>query len=226
MKVVSMWSGGKDSCYACIEAVNGGHSVMALVNFTEPGTKSSLSHGLSAEMIRIQARAAGIELVQKAMPDIGYREAFIELGSILVERFSVEGIVFGDIYLREHKDWIESVCKEIGIEAVMPLWGRDTRTLIGDMIAAGIKCIVVSVKTDSLSDTWLGRTVDAGFVRELIASGSTDPCGEMGEYHTFVYDCPLFSAPVDFSQVRKFRVDGMCFLELAGKSELHTSHGM
>jgi diphthine-ammonia ligase len=220
MKTVSLWSGGKDSCYACHLAMKAGHEVAALVNFTEPGGRDSLSHGLSMGMIRNQARATGIELVQTDMPEAGYREAFVRLGRMWKERMSVEGIVFGDIYLQEHKDWIDAVCDEIGVEAVMPLWGKDTLMLVREMIGAGFECIVVSVKADSLSDEWLGRTIDEAFVSELLATGSIDPCGEKGEFHTFVYDCPLFAAPVGFSRCRKYYIDGKWFLELRSVSNL------
>lgn len=199
MKVLSLWSGGKDSCFAYYKAKLLGHDVAALVNFTEETGVNSISHGLSSEIIRRQARALDVVLIQEAMPDKGYRDAFKKLIYAWKNKMQIEGIVFGDIYLQEHKDWIDQVCFECDIFPLMPLWGKDTTELARDIIRKGFRAIVVSARSDIFGQEWLGREIDNRFLEELIIRKNIDLCGERGEFHTFVYAGPIFKNPVEFS---------------------------
>lgn len=194
MKVVSLWSGGKDSCFACYKAKISGHEILALFNFTDTEGKNSLSHNLPAKLIVKQAELVGIPLVQKAMPKETYRKEFKDLISEWKKKSGIQGIVFGDIYLKEHKDWIDEVCKELEVEAILPLWERDTKELILEIINSGFKSIVVAVRVGSLGKEWLGRSIDKKFIEEL--GPQVDPCGEKGEFHTLVVDGPMFRKPI------------------------------
>jgi uncharacterized protein (TIGR00290 family) len=194
MKVVSLWSGGKDSCFACYKAKISGDEIIALFNFTDNQGENSLSHNLPAKIIAKQAELIGIPLMQKAMPKETYREEFKSLIYEWKNKAGIQGIVFGDIYLKEHKDWIDQVCKELGVEAILPLWGRETRELILEITKSGFKSIVVAVKADLLGKEWLGRVIDNKFVDEL--KPGMDPCGEKGEFHTLVVDGPIFKKPI------------------------------
>lgn len=190
MKAVSLWSGGKDSCFACYKAIGLGHQIAALFNFTDPGSKRSLSHGLPAGLIFRQAGLTGIPLMQKAMPTETYRQDFKALISAWKKEQGIEGIVFGDIYLKEHKDWLDEVCRELEVKAILPLWGRDTRELALEIISSGFEPVVVATRADVLGKEWLGRTVDKKFLAEL--RPGIDPCGENGEFHTLVTAGPIF----------------------------------
>ncbi|MBU2063255.1 MAG: diphthine--ammonia ligase, partial [Candidatus Omnitrophica bacterium] len=150
MKVISLWSGGKDSCFACYKAQKSGHEVCGLINFTAAGGKNSLSHGLPAELVLKQARLTGIPVFQKAMPKENYREAFKAIIGGWKREKGIEGVVFGDIYLTEHKDWIDKVCAEIGIEPLIPLWEEDTAALINEFIDLGFETTIVTVKSGVL----------------------------------------------------------------------------
>jgi len=194
MKVVCLWSGGKDSCFACYKAKISGHKILGLFNFTETEGNKSLSHGLPAELIVKQAKLIGIPLVQKAMPKEKYEEEFKSLVSEWKKKKGIEGIVFGDIYLKEHKDWIDRVCRELKVKPILPLWKRDTAQLILEMLDRGFESIVVATKADILGKEWLGRKIDKEFVRGL--NPKIDPCGEKGEFHTLVVDGPMFSKPI------------------------------
>jgi uncharacterized protein (TIGR00290 family) len=213
MRVVSLWSGGKDSCFACYKAIIEGHQVVSLFNFIEKDEKTSLSHGLSPEIIEKQARSIGIPLMQKAMPKATYREDFKKLVLEWKEKENIRGVVFGDIYLQEHKDWIDKVCAESNVEAIFPIWMIDTKELAEKIIDSGFKAIVVSVRADiEASEKWLGSIIDKDFIQGL--APGIDPCGENGEFHTFVFDGPLFKQPVRFSPGKKI-LKGKCwFLEL------------
>ena len=215
MKVVCLWSAGKDSCLAACDAIAQGHTVKALFNFTEMDGHNSLSHGLKAAVIHRQAALTGIPFFQKAMPKGTYRDEFKALIEHWKKSEGIEGIVFGDIFLQEHKEWIDSVCKELDVVAVMPLWGRDTSVLIDEFIKKGFKAIVVAVKADVMSGEWLGREIDEKFVSDIKAAGMIDPCGEKGEYHTFVYDGPIFKRRVDFKRGERTAGSGTFFLEIA-----------
>lgn len=214
MKAVSLWSGGKDSCFACYKAKQEGHEITSLINFADANGRSSVSHGLSAAIIKRQARLAGIPFLQKTMPKDGYTDAF----KALIEKFKIkdgiEGIVFGDIYLQEHRDWIDKVCKELNVEPILPIWTDDTEKLIRDIIGAGFRSIVVSTRKDILGEEWLGREVDDKFINDLKAIGDIDLCGEKGEFHTFTYDGPIFKERVAFDKGKK-RLEGKrWFLEI------------
>lgn len=217
MRVVSLWSGGKDSCFACYKAKSQGHQVISLINFTDSEGVSSVSHGLSASIIKRQTSLVGIPLMQKPMPQKGYPDAFQELIRDYKAKEGIEGIVFGDIYLQEHRDWIDKVCAQLHVEAILPIWRKDTDGLIKEIINSGFKSIVVSVKKNILGQEWLGREIDDRFVKDLKALGNIDLCGEKGEFHTFVYDGPIFKKPVAFVTREKILRDNHYFLELKAK---------
>lgn len=219
MKAISLWSGGKDSCFACYKAKLRGHKIASVFNFVNPNSNGSLSHGLSAEIIQRQLAAVDILFLQKSMPKERYRQAFMKLINEWKIQKGVEAIVFGDIYLQEHKDWIDKVCNELKVKAILPLWGKDTQELIAEIIGAGFKAIVVSTRADLLGPEWLGRQIDAKFIKEIKLLGNIDPCGEKGEYHTFVYDGPLFKKPVGFITGKKLLKDNHWFLELLPKEK-------
>lgn len=199
MRVISLWSGGKDSCFACYKAMLSGCQVISLFNFTQTNGEKSISHGLPAKIILQQAEQTGISILQKTMPIKNYREEFKALIDVWKRKERIEGIVFGDIYLEEHKNWIDKVCEESEIKALFPIWRKDTPNLIQEILDSGFKSIVVSVRKDVLGKEWLGRQVDKEFISDLNKAGNIDPCGEKGEYHTFVYDGPIFQRPVKFN---------------------------
>lgn len=214
MKAVCLWSAGKDSCFAYYKAKQQGHNIISLFNFTETNSANSLSHGLSAELIQRQIQATGISFLQKPLPQENYRNEFISLINRWKKEKGIEAIVFGDIYLEEHKNWIDKVCEESGITPIFPLWGKDTSILINEIIEAGFKAVVVSTLKDFLGDEWLGRKIDNDFVKEIKALGNIDLCGEKGEFHTFVYNGPIFKKQVEFSIGKKMSKDKHWLLEL------------
>lgn len=217
MRVVCLWSGGKDSCFACYKAKLQGHKIISLFNFAGFDGKNSLSHNLPSRIIFEQTAMTRISFFQKAMPKETYTEEFKKLMLIWKRERDIKGIVFGDIYLMEHKDWIDKVCDELQVKPVMPLWGIDTKRLIKEFIQIGFKAVVVSTRADFLGKEWLGREIDNDFIKELEAMGGVDFCGEKGEFHTFVYDGPIFKKPVKFIHGEKILKDKHWFLELKSK---------
>ncbi len=191
MIVAASWSGGKDGCLACHKAMQQGHKVSYLVNFISKQYQRVSFHGTPAGLIAEQSKSIGIQLLQRETIGSDYEEQFKRAVGSLLEK-GIEGLVFGDVYLQEHRDWVERVCGEIGVKALEPLWGMKTRDVYLDFINSGFKAVVVSAKSELIGKDWLGHSVDESFLEYLEKSG-IDLCGENGEYHTFVIDGPTFS---------------------------------
>jgi diphthine-ammonia ligase len=220
IRAISSWSGGKDSCLACYRAGNQGFEVTHLVNFISSQFRRVSFHGTRAQLISRQARAAGVPLAQYAVPpDMALYERTFKKAATALKRHGAEAMVFGDIYLQEHRDWVERVCGEIGLMPVLPLWGRDPEDLLRELMAAGFEAVVVSVKAEIFSEDWLGRRIDDAFLTDLkrLAKGTDmDVCGEKGEYHTVVVDGPLFKERLDLVLGDRVQRDGYWFLDLPG----------
>ncbi len=197
MKVFVSWSGGKDSALACYRAMKDPQIQVAcfLNMLDETGTRSR-SHGLSPELLQLQANAAGVLMVQRSATwndyESGFKEALLDL-----KNRGVEAGVFGDIDLQAHRDWVERVCGEVGLRAILPLWNEGRRKLIDELIGAGFRAKICVTDANYMDESWLGCDIDADFVRKAEAAGNIDLCGEKGEYHTFVYDGPIFKKPVE-----------------------------
>ena len=213
MTLVASWSGGKDSCLACYKAISSGFKVSHLLNMISEEGRNSRSHGISAMLIAAQAQAIGIPIVQRRTTWENYEHEFRQVVGELKQQ-GVDGAVFGDIYVQEHKDWLDKVCGDLAIKNVMPLWGLDTGEIIHEFIDSGFKAIVVRTRADLLGEDWLGREIDRGFVNDLAKLRKVDLCGELGEYHSFVYDGPLFQRPLKIVKGAKFLKDGCWTLEI------------
>jgi uncharacterized protein (TIGR00290 family) len=211
MKAVSLWSGGKDSCFACYKAKEDGFEIKNLINFISPDTKKSFSHNLDAQLILEQANATGINLIQKETSKDNYEENFKEVISEL-KRKGTEAVIFGDIYLQEHKDWIESVCRQIDIKPLMPLWGKETGKLIQEFIDANFEALIVRVRRDILTKEYLGRKIDNAFIKYL--SKNIDPCGERGEFHSLVTNGPLFKRRLKITKTKKNLKENFWILDI------------
>ena len=214
MRAFVSWSGGKDSALACYNAIkNDGIEIAYLLNMLSENGTHSRSHGLTAEVLKSQAAAMRIPIVQMKATWQHYEEEFKKA----LAGFKKEGLlagVFGDIDVQEHRDWVERVCNETGMQALLPLWQRTRDSLMEEFISAGFKAVVVTVNLEFLSSEWLGRQIDAEFVRDIKRLPQVDLCGENGEYHTFVYDGPIFKKPVEFTIGEKVLKDKRWFLEI------------
>jgi len=211
MSYISSWSGGKDSCFACYQAIREGYNVSHLLNFISEEYKRVSFHGTEAKLIQLQAEAIGIPLSQKETTWNGYEQEFKDAVKSLIPD-GVTGMVFGDIYLQEHKDWVERVCRELGIEAVEPLWGQDPERVLLEFIDAGFEATIVSARSELFDDKWMGRKVDREFLRHL-KDNNIDLCGENGEYHTFVTGGPIFRKKIEVTKSQPITRDGYWFLD-------------
>ncbi|MFC1874513.1 diphthine--ammonia ligase [Chloroflexota bacterium] len=212
------WSGGKDCCLACYQAMADGLDIRYLANMlTEDGTHSR-THGLSVEVLQLQSRAIGIPLLQRKATWGTYEDEFKKL----LRSFKQEGItdgVFGDIDLDEHREWVERVCNSVGITPHLPLWGKRQDEILKHFISLEFEAVVIATKADMLGDEWLGRRIDIDFINRLTGLDKTNnitPCGEAGEYHTLVIDGPIFQNRLEIQETRKVLRDGHWFFEIIG----------
>jgi len=129
----------------------------------------------------------------------------------------VSGGVFGDVDLEEHKQWIDRVCREVGITPYLPLWGQSQDRIMRDFIDLGFDAIVVATKADLFGEEWLGQKVDLDFIKHLDKLRETRGitlCGEAGEYHTFVTDGPMFNQRIEILETNKVLREGHWFLDI------------
>lgn len=206
--VISSWSGGKDSCLVCYKAIQEGYRVRYLLNFISRESKRCCFHGIEAGLLKLQAAAVGIPLVQREVsPDMKkYEEEFKEAVSEL-KPTGVSGMVFGDIYLDEHKDWVDRVCNDLSIEPVEPLWGLSPERIAEDFIDLGFKAIIISCKADIFGKEFIGRFIDKDLLKEL-KERKICPCGENGEFHTLVVDGPIFKKRIEITDSQTILKEG------------------
>jgi uncharacterized protein (TIGR00290 family) len=194
MPALCSFSGGKDSCLALWYAQQRGIDVRALLVMFEESGERSRSHGLPVSLIERQSRALDLELAVRRATWKDYESVF----TATLREFHARGFdtaVFGDIDLQPHRDWEEKVCGAAGLRAVLPLWHRDRRVLAEEVISLGFRALVVCTDSRYLADEFCGREYDASFIADLPTG--VDACGENGEFHTFVYDGPNFTTPVE-----------------------------
>jgi len=215
-KVFTSWSGGKDSCFACYQAGVSGLKVNYLVNMITEDGKLSWTHGLSVEWLQMQSQALGIPLVQRRTTMANYEAEFKDLLRALKQE-GVNGGVFGDIDLEEHKQWIDRVCYEVDVTPHQPLWGQAQEKILKDFVSLGFEAVIVVAKADLFGQEWLGRKVDLDFLKlldELKETKNITPSGEAGEYHTFVIDGPIFNQRLEIMETNKVLREGRWFLEI------------
>ncbi|MBO8179274.1 MAG: diphthine--ammonia ligase [Archaeoglobus sp.] len=186
MVTIAMWSGGKDSSLALWRALKE-TNVDRLLCMVHEG--KARAHGIDVEIIKAQERAMGKEILTEETTWETYEERLKNV----FRRIGVKKAIFGDIYLQEHRDWIERVCGEVGIEPVFPLWKEDTEKLAREFVAAGFEAYVIAVRKD-LKEI-LGKKFDEQLIDFALENG-VDPCGENGEFHTLVVDGPIFKERV------------------------------
>ena len=202
MKAYINWSGGKDSSLALYHTLNDkNYSVEKLLTNVSGEYQRISMHGVREELLEQQATAIGIPLQKLVLTDqpsmIEYEEHMMRtMKKLQQERFTHS--VFGDIFLEDLKIYRESQLTKVGMTAVFPLWKRNTTELIHEFIDLGFKTIVVCVNEKYLDKSFCGRIIDEDFIRDL--PENVDVCGENGEFHTFVFDGPIFNNPIAFAK--------------------------
>ncbi|MGD6851780.1 MAG: diphthine--ammonia ligase [Candidatus Bathyarchaeia archaeon] len=214
MKVVASWSGGKDSAYAYLLAKQQGHQVLSLLTMMMSEEKSNF-HMIPTGILDAQAKAIGVPLLKKTTSAETYEADFKAVLADFKNK-GAEGLVTGDIYeVAGHEEgWLGRILKEVGLQAVKPLWMGDTKQIYLDYIVTGLKATVVRTNRE-LSLDWLGRVLDRQFYDDILKLPGVDACGEGGEYHTVITDGPGFTQKVELVETEKKRLDnGFGYLEI------------
>jgi diphthine-ammonia ligase len=206
------WSGGKDSCFALMNAIQSGYSPKVLLNVLNEEGKISRSHGIPSAILEAQAAAAGLPVHLLSSSWQEYEVKFTSALTELKQQYKLSHAVFGDIDLQPHRDWEEKVCTNAGLTALLPLWQQDRKQLVLQMLSSGIETIIVSCNS-TMGERFLGKTISIDLITELEALG-IDACGENGEFHTLVLNCPLFSKPIAVNVLRTLSHENYWFCEL------------
>lgn len=156
-------------------------------------------HGVRVELLEKQAKSIGLPLEIMQIPEMPTMEVYEKVMQQTLEKLRDQGVshsIFGDIFLEDLRKYREDKLAEIGFEGVFPLWKIPTPDLIQEFINLGFKTIVVCVNERFLDKSFVGRVIDQNFIDDL--PENVDVCGENGEFHTFTFDGPIFSRPIDF----------------------------
>jgi uncharacterized protein (TIGR00290 family) len=196
------WSGGKDSALALYKVrQQGQYEVQTLLTtVSEPYQRISM-HGVRTALLDQQAAALRLPCHTLFLPEMPSMAAYETLMASTLQELKSTGAtasIFGDIFLEDLRQYRENKLAEVDLQAVFPLWGVPTTELIREFIGLGFKTITTCVNEKYLDRSFVGRVIDEDFLHDLPAN--VDPCGENGEFHTFVFDGPLFSQPIPFEK--------------------------
>jgi uncharacterized protein (TIGR00290 family) len=197
-KAVVFWSSGKDSSIALYLSQKDPHlEVVGLFSTVEESSKRIGFHGTPETLIQAQAESIGLPLWSVFLPphcsNQDY-ESLVGTGLEKLRKLGVSHLVFGDLFLKDIREYRERFLHPLGFKTVFPLWERNTTHLSQEILALGFKATVCAVNPQLIPDSYLGRHFDTSFLSSL--KPGIDPCGENGEFHTFVTDGPIFRRPV------------------------------
>jgi uncharacterized protein (TIGR00290 family) len=214
MNVTVAWSGGKDSCLACYKAIKEGQNVANLLIMMADKNTSNF-HLISSNLLGSQSTALGFPIIKQITSPDKYEENF-KKALFQLKNKGVEGLVTGDVFdvALHEKGWLDRICLEVGLTPVKPLWHLDTKEILAEFINEGFKAIVVRVKNKVLGLDWLGREINQKFFKDLLKLGKIDPCGEHGEFHSFVTDGPIFQNRIKITESEKTIINGYGWLRI------------
>jgi uncharacterized protein (TIGR00290 family) len=214
--VVVSWSGGKDGCVALHEILESGeYRVESLLTTVTEGYERVSMHGVRRGLLEKQAASLGLPLREVVIPKSASNEIYeARMGEALSEfrARDVEAVVFGDLFLEDIREYRESQLAKAGMRGIFPVWGRDTSAFARDFIGRGFRAVVVCLDPGKLDETFAGREFDESFLENL--PSDVDPCGENGEFHTFVYEAPIFEKRIEFDIGETVERDGFVFTDL------------
>jgi uncharacterized protein (TIGR00290 family) len=193
-KILLSWSSGKDSAWTLhVLRQTGEYEIAGLLTTINSEFDRVAMHGIRRELLEAQAAATGLPLWAVPLPWPCSNEQYENaMGAVCARAIDagVEGVAFGDLFLQDVRRYREERMKMAGLTPIFPLWKLDTAQLVRDMWVGGLRSRIVCLDPKKLPASFAGRAIDPEFVREL--PEGIDPCGENGEFHTFVYDGPMF----------------------------------
>jgi uncharacterized protein (TIGR00290 family) len=214
--ILFCWSGGKDSALALHTLLRQNDvRIAALLTTVTEGYDRISMHGVRRELLHRQVKSLGLPLHEVFIPpECGnpLYEARMEEALLFFFEQGIRRVAFGDIFLEDLRLYREENLARVEMQALFPIWKRDTRELIRDFHAARFRSAAVCVDSKVLDPSFAGRELDTSFFADL--PPAVDPCGENGEFHTFVYDGPIFSHPIGFTLGETVQRDSFIFRDL------------
>ena len=214
-KIWLSWSSGKDSAWALqVLRQSGEYEVSGLFTTINSAFDRVAMHAVRVELLRLQAQAVGLPLHLIEIPYPCSDEQYAEVMTDFMARARNDGVqcmAFGDLYLEDVRRYREERMQGTGIVPVFPLWGKPTRALLQEMLASRLRACLTCVDPKVLPKEFAGRELTSGLLAEMPAS--IDPCGENGEFHTFVFAGPMFSVSLDIEMGEVVERDGFVFAD-------------
>ena len=216
LPVVFAWSGGKDSAMAlhCLLRDPQYEVVSLLTTVTEDFERISM-HGVRRELLHLQAQSIGLPVEEVRIPPQCVNPVYEARMAEAVLRFRGQGVrhfAFGDIFLRDLREYREKKLLRENMSALFPIWDVDTRELAARFIRDGFRAYTACIDPGKLDKSFVGRELDSNFFRDL--PEDVDPCGENGEFHTFVFDGPIFRSPIPVHTGQVVERDSFIFCDL------------
>jgi uncharacterized protein (TIGR00290 family) len=199
-KSIFNWSGGKDSALSLYHCLNDKDiEIRYLLTTLSEKYKRISMHGVRKELLQLQAKNMGIEMKEVYLPESASLDIYDDIMKKAFDGFKKEGIeysIFGDIFLEDLKKYREDRLAEVRMKGMFPLWKRSSTEILKEFIDLGFKTVVVCVNDKYLDKSYAGRVLDKYFLKDL--PENVDPCGENGEFHTFVFEGPIFKKKIDY----------------------------
>ncbi len=230
-KVLVSWSSGKDSAWTLhVLRQQGEVEIVGLLTTMNERFQRVAMHSTRRELVEAQAQAAGLPLWEIPLPwPCNNEEYELAMGRACAQAVQqgITGIAFGDLFLEDVRKYREDRLRGTGLQPIFPVWGMDTRKLIEEMLDSGVRARIVCMDPKKLPQHFAGQDIS----RELLASfpEGTDPCGENGEFHTFVYGGPMFKSVIPIQSGEIVNRDGFVFADvlpagLPGEDQQQLAH--
>jgi len=215
-RVLLSWSGGKDSALALYELERAGDcEIAALLTTVTDATGRIGMHAVRRELVARQAESLRLPLRELMVPPFPANDVYEAAMRGVLEEFAASGVrrvAFGDLFLEDIRTYREGMLAGLGLQGLYPVWGRDTSMLVREFLEVGFRAVLVCVDVEVLDASFAGRELDRALLAELPAG--VDPCGENGEFHTFVFDGPGFRSPIAFERGDVRRESSFAFCDL------------
>ena len=215
-RVLLSWSSGKDSAWTL-------HALRQMLDVEVVGLLTTLNvaadrvamHAVRRELLRMQAHAAGLPVREVDLPWPCSNEEYERLMSAACKQAVADGVThmaFGDLFLGDVRQYRIDKLKGTGLEAIFPIWGKNTKELAHEMVASGLRAIITCVDPKQLAPEFVGREFNVDFLYDL--PSGVDPCGENGEFHSFVFAGPMFEKPIEVTRGKLVERDGFQFADV------------
>jgi len=215
-RILLSWSSGKDSAWALhILRQRNEVEIVGLLTTINSHFGRVAMHGTRQELLQLQARAAGLPLWEVPLPWPCANETYEQVMStacVSAVEQGISAIAFGDLFLEDVRRYREDRLRDTGLQPLFPLWGRNTRELIEEMLDGGLRARIVCVDPSKIPADLVGHDLDRDLLRRWPAG--VDPCGENGEFHTFAHDGPMFSEPIPIENGECVTRDGFVYADV------------